>query len=501
MIDYETYAKIKHHAEQDGLSVQQIAKELNLGWHTVARWINKVQFKQRASVPRPSKLDPYKDYIQQLLEKHDYSGCQIMQRLREQGYLGGYTTVKDYVHKVRPARRIAYLTLSFAPGECAQVDWGKFGTVAVGSTRRKLSFFVMVLCHSRMMYLEFTVLETMEHFLTCHQNAFQFFGGLPENIMIDNLKSGVLHHLVGAAPVFNQRYLDFANHYGFTIKPCAPRKGNEKGRVENGVGYVKKNLLAGLDIPSFAAINPLARQWLDNIANVRNHAATKERPVDTFKIDKTALKALPGMSYDVGVITSVRASSQFRVRLDTNRYSVPAEYAGARLTLKTYPDRLCIYAEHNLISTHPRSYDRDLDFEHPDHPKELIEQRRKAKEQHLYTKFLSLSTRADEYYKQLAQRRLNARHHIQKIVALAEIHGKDVVARAMDDSFFFNAFSSEYIANIIESRSRLLPEAQPLLLTRRQDLLELEIAEPDLSIYDQKQGITYDTDSNQNPRK
>jgi transposase len=107
--------------------------------------------------------------------------------------------------------------LAFAPGECAQVDWGSYGTVRVGDTTRRLSFFVMVLCYSRQLYVEFTVSQTMEHFLTCHQNAFAAFGGVPTRIMIDNLRSGVLKHAVGEAPVFNPRYLDFSRHHGFCV--------------------------------------------------------------------------------------------------------------------------------------------------------------------------------------------------------------------------------------------------------------------------------------------
>ena len=155
--------------------------------------------------------------------------------------------LKDYPahHPAAPPQK-AFWNPAFPEraGERAQIDWGEYGSVAVGATRRKLSFFVMVLCYSRQMYVEFTVSQTMEHFLACHQNAFAVLG-VPEKIMVDNLKSAVLKRLIGAAPVLNPRYVDFARHHGFKIAPCNVRAGWERLR-RNGVGYVKKNFLSGL---------------------------------------------------------------------------------------------------------------------------------------------------------------------------------------------------------------------------------------------------------------
>jgi transposase len=271
------------------------------------------------------------------------TAAQIFLRLREAGYGGGATIVKDYVRQIRPPRTPAFLTLSFAPGECAQIDWGQFGSVNVGNTRRRLSFFVMVLCYSRMLYVEFTVSETMEHFLACHANAFAFFGGVPAKAMIDNLRSAVLQRVIGQDPVFHPRYKDCADHYGFAIDPCGVGQAHEKGRVENAVGYVKKNFLAGLELTDFRLVNPAARQWLDAVTNVRIHGSTHRRPVDLLDAERPQLKPLPSQPYDVGVIRPGRANSQFRVTVDANTYSVPAHYAGAALTLKLYPDHLCFY--------------------------------------------------------------------------------------------------------------------------------------------------------------
>jgi transposase len=483
MITYETFARIIFLRDQKGLTPPQIARETGHGERTVRKWLRDRQFHPRKPVIRKSKLDPFKDRVVQMLEAHPYTARQIFQALGEEGYDGCYSVVKRFVKKIRPRREKAYLTLAFAPGECAQVDWGSFGSIGVGETRRRLSFFVVVLCYSRRMYVEFTVSQTMEHFLAAHQNAFAVFGGIPRKIMCDNLKSAVLRRTTGEAPVFNPRYLDFARYHGFAIVPCGVGKGNEKGRVENAVGYIKKNFLAGADLPDFTALGPAVKIWQDTIANVRIHGETHKKPLDMFVEEQPHLLPLPQNSCDIGSVALVRASSQFRVTLDSNRYSVPARYAGARLTMKIYPDRLSFYHDNNLIARHARSFERNRDFEDPDHPKELIAQRKKSHDQQLCRRFLALSPRALDYYRELDKRHLNAMHHVRTIIALSEIHGDDAVIRAIDDALALHAIGSSYIANLLESRARCLPEPGALHLTRREDLLDLDVEPPDLSIY------------------
>jgi transposase len=483
MIDYHGFCQIKHLSAHQGLNAAQIARELTLDPRTVVYWLTQEHFRPRKPHLHASKLDPFKPEIGRMLDRYPYSAAQVFQRLREQGFDGGYSLVKAYVRAVRPRRQPAFLTLAFAPGECAQVDWGMFGAVPVGQTQRRLSFFVMVLCYSRMLYVECTVSQTMEHFLACHQHAFEFFGGIPHKIMVDNLKSAVLTRALGEAPVFNPKYLDFATHCGFTIAPCNVGKGNEKGRVENAVGYVKKNFLAGLEIPDFGALNPAARQWLDTVANMRVHGETKATPATLWHKERPSLHPLPLHPFDIATVSQVRASRQFRITLDTNRYSVPAHYAGQALTLKTYPDRLCLYHGNTLIARHTRRYDRFQDIEDPDHPKPLLEHRKKARDHQLFLRFLALSPRAEAYYGKLEERRLNPRHHVRKIVALSDIYAPDSVARALEDALTYEAFSSEYIANLLEQRACFTPEASALHLTRRGDLLELTLAPPDLSLY------------------
>ena len=484
MVDYETFCRIRDHLVRQRLSVAQTARALNLDTRTVARWAEVEQFRARVAVARTSKLDAFKGQIVRWLDAHPYSAQQIFQRLGEAGYDGGLTIVKDYVHRIRPRRQPAFLKLDFQPGECAQVDWGSYGTIRVGNTTRRLSFFLMVLCYCRRMYLEFTVSQEMEFFLACHENAFAAFGGVPARLMVDNLKSAVLQRLIGVAPVFNPKYLDFSRHWGFEITACNVASGWEKGRVENGVGFVKKNFLAGQEFIDFPAVQPAAQLWVDTVADVRVHGTTQRCPIDMFDEERSHLKRINPAGFDLARVREVSVNKQFRVALDSNTYSVPSRHVGQRLTLKAYADRVCIYAHDQLVARHDRSMQRHLDIEHPDHAQQLVMQRHSAREQRLLVAFLALSPRAQAYREGLEARRVNARVHLRQILALAELHGNEAVARALDDGLELQAFSAEYIAHMLAARRRIGAEPAALQLTRGADLLEIELPPPDLSIYD-----------------
>ena len=482
MIDYHTWQRMKELAEKNHLKAAQIARELGLAARTVRKWLTE-EYRPRRNAPRASALDPFKGQIMGMLQLHPYSAVQVLATLRDQGFIGGITTVKDYIQQIRPKTKEAFLTLSFAPGECAQVDWGSWEMIDMGSARRRLSFFVMVLGYSRMLYVEFTLSQSQEHFLQAHRNAFEFFGGVPEKIMCDNCKTAVLSHPHGLAASFNPRYADFAAHYGFRIKACNVRKANEKGIVENAVGYVKHNFLSGRPIGQFASINPAVRLWLDQTANVRIHSKVRRRPVDLLLTEKPSLRPLPANPYDCATVETVVANSQFRVRVDGNRYSVPSAYAGHKLLLKLYPERLCLYEGDKLAAEHLRLYDRGQDIENPDHAKELLERKRKANNQHIVKRFMAIGPKAETYYRQLAERKLSWQSHLRKIVALVDVYGQEKVARAMEDAMEYQAYSSDYISNILEQRERRLPEPGPLHLARKQDMLDLQMPDPDMSIY------------------
>ena len=488
MIDYQTFHQIRQLCDQEHLTVAQIASALKLDERTVGKWIECQTYQPRGPAKRASKLDPHKGTIVRLLATHPFTAQQLLQRLRQSGYTGGYSILKEFVHQVRPVAAPAFLTLHFAPGQSAQVDWGDAGFLSVGHTRRRLSFFVMVLCYSRRLYVEFTLAQTQEHFLACHQQAFEYFQGVSAEVMVDNCKTAVLSHPYGQPAIPHPRYLDFARHYGFTIKACGPKKPHEKGRVEKSVHYVKQNFLAGLQLGSLEAINAAARRWLDEVANVRVHGETRQTPQELFLLEQPVLQPLTVKPYEAATLQTVLVSQRCRVTFDTNRYSVPPAYAGKTLVLKVYPARLVLYHQDRIIAEHVRSYDRHQDFEKPEHVEELLAQRRQARQQQHLTRFLVLSPKAREYYQRLVEKRGNPRHHVQKIVALSEIYGVEKVQRALEDALAYQAFSCEYIANILEQRERPVTQPGALHLTRQQDLLDLDLPAPDLSLYESENG-------------
>lgn len=485
MIDFAQYTQMQHLHKESKLNATQIAQQMSLNPKTVAKWLSRERFEARKNKGRSSKLDPHKANIVSWLEKHPYSAQQIFQRLcDEHSYTGGYTIVKTYVRRVRPRAEKAFLSLAFAPGQSAQVDWGHCGTVAVGNTRRALSVFVMVLSHSRHMYIEFTLSQKQEHFLACHAHAFEYFGGVPESVMIDNLKTGVLEHKRGEAPRWNPRYEDFARDYGFEIVACNPRSPQEKGRVENGVGYVKKNFLAGRDFKDFYHIASAASRWLEFTANERIHRVTGEKPRVLWEKERLQLQELPVNAPSAAMRLRLRATSTFRLCIEANRYSVPAQYAGHYLDVDLSSERIEVFHEGELVAKHRRDYGRGGDFEHPDHPKALLASRRNARTQKQLQSFLQLGEHAELFYAKLQERRLNAAVHVRAILGLEGSYTRRQIAEAISDAHTLSGYSSEYIINLLGQRERPSQEPGPLHLTRPGDQLDIETPTADLSIYD-----------------
>ena len=483
MIDYDAFCRLKQLREQ-GRTPPQIAHEMHLHIQTVRRWLAHERFQRSAAAerPRPSKLDAFKPALARWLETHPFTATQLFHKLREQGYGGGYSIVKDHVRRIRPSKTQACLTLRFAPGQCAQVDWGSFGSVEVDGTRRALSFFVLVLAHSRWLYVEFTLGQSQEWWLGCHQRAFEALGGVPREVLVDNCKTAVLAHSPGAAPVFNAQYLDFARHHGFQIKACAPAHPQSKGIVENAVHYVKRSFLHGRQIGAFAELAPAVRLWLDTVANVRVHAETRQRPLDALALERPKLLPLRPQPYPAVRTLSVRASRRCRVSVETNRYSVPPKYAGALLTLQLSSDSLRLYADSVLVAEHRRHFGRRLVIEDPDHQREL-DKRRGGERERLQLRFLALCPEAAAYHHGLQERRMNAGHHLARILELVPIYGEAAVGASIANAQQLGAYSSDYILNLLEQQNRRLPEPGPLHLTRGGDALQLELPAPDLSAY------------------
>jgi transposase len=489
MVDYHMFCEIKRLYTEKKLNSNQIGKVLGIDQKTAARWIRRERFVKSRGNPRISVLAAYKKRIQAFLDMHPYTAQQIFDMLKDEGFKGSYSVLSQYVSTIRPPTKTAYLTLTFEPGEAAQVDFAYCGHIQLEHTKRKFYAFIMTLCHSRMMFVEFIYRQNKEHFLQCHRNAFEYFGGVPKSVMVDNCKVAVLEHSYYGDIKLNPAYLDFAQHYGFKIKACKVRCPNEKGQVEKAVDYLKRNFLNGRkDITSLEAVNNAIRQWMENTANVRKHKTTQKKPVELFETEKKELQALNIAPYDCADIRPIRADNRFRVTFEANRYSVPSDFASTALTAKIYPDRLLLYLDNNLISEHRRSYDKNQDFENPEHLRKILEYKKNAKDQKMMQNFLLISPNAEIYYAGLKQKRCNTKDHIRKIMALAERYGREKISDAINDALELEAFSSEYIANLLEQRGRFKQLLSPLHLTRNSDCLEIELEQPDLNFYSSLEG-------------
>lgn len=316
-----------------------------------------------------SSVEPYRELVVKLRQE-GVEIAAIHQRLKERGFTGSYSSVYRFVRTVEPRTPDVTVRVETPPGEESQVDFGYAGQMVDPETGelRRTWVFVMTLSWSRHQYVEFVFDQKVETWLRLHRNAFAFFRGVPERVVIDNLKAGIsrvcLHE-----PLAQQSYRECAEHYGFLISPCRPRMPRHKGKVEKGgVHYVKRNFLGGREPTTLTQANRDVRRWALTVAGERVHGTTKERPLERFEIERGTLRPLPDEPYDMAVWKEIKLHRDCYLVFDQAYYSAPFRLVGQKLWVRGGSREVQIFTQdYQLVATHPRAQRPGRRQTHTDH--------------------------------------------------------------------------------------------------------------------------------------
>ena len=366
------WAEIRRLAEIEKLSGWAISRRLHCSRHTVAAALKLDQPPARQVAHRASLLDPHKAKIDALLAKyprtlggaHPRGDRPRPRRLYRQHQCSSAAICGQ----VRPARGRVYQEVHYEPAQAMQVDWGECGRVQVGTTTRKVSVFVAVLCYSRLMFIEFTLSQHKAEFYRSLVHALEFFGGSPRAVIFDNLKAAVLNGS-GRAACFHPEFLALCGTYCLQPIACERRDPESKGIVEGGVRYVKHNALAGRgeELTRFEDYLALAPLWRDQVANVRRHETTRERPIDRFQRERSLLRPLPAIPFDTDEVVPAVVTPHARIEFDGNRYSTPPQLVRRPVTIRASRDEIRVLHEGQVVAQHVRSYERGQLIVLPDH--------------------------------------------------------------------------------------------------------------------------------------
>lgn len=335
-----------------GLNVSEISRQTGYDRKTVKKYLDlktvpQAQERQR----KASKLDPYKPYILEKLNSGPYTAARLYREIKDQGFNGGCTIVKDYVRDVRPKQAVpAVLRYETKPGVQAQVDWAEMATVEVDEKIGKIYCFNMILGYSRMRYVEFTLSMDTVTLIQCHINAFQYFGGCTQEILYDNMKQVVIKRaLRSSSSQWNSLFEDFFKHYGFIPRLCRPYRPQTKGKIENTVGYVKRDLFLGIDFVSMDDLNQQAIKWLERV-NSAVHGTTHEIPLERFR--KEELLPLIQHPYRVLKKEKRKVSRDCYVSYLGNKYSVPYRFAGRLSEIYVIEGKLQVHIDSEQVCEH-----------------------------------------------------------------------------------------------------------------------------------------------------
>lgn len=353
MLSKEDFAVIKALADR-GVYHTDIAAELGIHPKTVSRALKRGAAPRPERHPRGSKLDPFKAQVDQLLAEGVWNGVVILRELRAAGYTGAYTILRDYLapkRVLRPSR--ATVRFETAPGRQLQSDWGEIVTQIAGQAT-KICFIVNLLGYSRRFHVWCAPRLDAEHTYEGLIRSFEYFGGVPTEVLVDNQKAAVVLHPSDGKVVFNPRFADLAQHYGFLPRACRPYRAKTKGKDERMVGYLKQHFFVRYRaFDSWPHLNQVAEAWLHEEADQRIHGTVHEVVAVRFAREQPTLQPLPPQRYDTAYLDHRQVSADAYIDVRGNRYSVPAALIGTTVRIRIgLDDTLRVYTDEQLVTSH-----------------------------------------------------------------------------------------------------------------------------------------------------
>jgi transposase len=484
------WAEIRRLAEIEKLSGWAISRRLRCSRHTVAAALRRDQPPGQQPACRARILDPYKAKIDALLAKNpELSAVRLCEEIARgpEGYTGSAISVRRYVRTVRPARGRVYQEVHYEPAQAMQVDWGECGSVPVGATTRKVSVFVAVLCYSRLMFIEFALVQRKAEFYRGLVHALEFFGGSPRAVIVDNLKAAVLNGS-GRRACFHPEFLALCGYYGLQPIACERRDPESKGIVEGAVRYVKHNALAGRgeELVCFEDYLAFAPRWRDQVANVRIHATTHQRPVDRLAQERPLLRKLPAVPFDTDEVVPAVVSPHARIEFDGNRYSTPPGLVRRPVTIRASRDELRVLHEGQVAAQHIRCYQRGQLIVLPAHQLAALALRRRSQSSALEHAFDALGPEARQFHLRLRSQPVKTGVHLRRLLGLARLYGTTELLAAISQALELATYDAASVENLLLAQRRRRQLPTPTLPTpkRREliDAIELEAVDP--ALYD-----------------
>jgi len=490
MITPEQHAEIRRLYFGEHWRVGTIAATLGVHHDTVSAAIAQDTQALRRGRCGPTLADTYLPFIRDTLGQYPrLRATRLFEMVRARGYAGSVVQLRRVVRTLRPpVTSTLYRRLVTLPAEEAQVDWGAFGTLRIGHGTRPLSGFVMVMSYSRAISALFTLDQTLESFLRGHVEAFHHgFGGVARTLVYDNLRSAVLERQ-GSAIRFHPRLLELAGHYHFAPRPCTPGRGNEKGKIERQIQYLRHAFFAARTFRDVDDLNAQFRRWREEIAHQRRHPDQPDQTVaQVFAQEHPRLLPLPAHPFATAVMRIVASGKTPYVQFDRNSYSIPHRYRQRPLTLIATPTtvRLIVGADEEITS-HPRSYDTGQTIEQEAHLAGLVAATRQANLSSARDRLRLAVPALATLLERLAARGESLRGHTARLQALLDDYGRQELAAAVAEALERDALGAGAIAHLLETRRRQRGQKPPipLALPDRPGVRDLDVTPHPLESYD-----------------